>query len=115
MPTALAEVLAAAVSTAAVLTAAVLTGAVSSTRVFSAGMGASIRATMDTGLPRTVIIRSTVRPPATDQIWLAILNRAALARDQSPAPPDVVLEEYAIRLVSAEAVHLREMELMLTK
>jgi hypothetical protein len=87
MPTALAEVLAVAVSTAAGLAAAGLTGAVSSTRVFSAGMGASIRATMDTGLPRTVIMRSTVRPPATDQIWLAILNRAALARDQCPALP----------------------------
>ena len=32
----------------------------------------------------------------------------ALVKDKS-----VVLEEYAMRLVSAEAVHLREMELML--
>ena len=31
----------------------------------------------------------------------------ALVKDKS-----VVLEEYAMRLVSAEAVHLREMELM---
>ncbi len=34
----------------------------------------------------------------------------ALVKDKS-----VVLEEYATRLVSAEAVHLREMELMLMK
>ena len=33
-----------------------------------------------------------------------------LVKDKS-----VVLEEYATRLVSAEAVHLREMELMLMK
>jgi len=34
----------------------------------------------------------------------------ALVKDKS-----VVLEEYATRLVAAEAVHLREMELMLMK
>ena len=34
----------------------------------------------------------------------------ALVKDKS-----VVLEEYATRLVSAEAIHLREMELMLMK
>ena len=34
----------------------------------------------------------------------------ALVKDKS-----VVLEEYATRLVSAEAVHIREMELMLMK
>jgi hypothetical protein len=73
-----------AVSTAAGLAAAGLTGAVSSTRVFSAGMGASIRATMDTGLTRTVIIGSTVRPPANDQIWLAILNRQLWHETKTP-------------------------------
>jgi hypothetical protein len=77
-PTALAEVLVVAVSTAAglaatvsmaeVLTAAVLPGAIFSTGVFSAGMVAFIQATVDTGMPRTVTIRSTARPPATDRV-----------------------------------------------
>jgi hypothetical protein len=53
-----------------VLVAAVLTDAVFSIEVFSAGTVVSIRTTMDTAMSRTVIIRSTVRPPATDRVWL---------------------------------------------
>jgi bacterioferritin len=44
------------------------------------------------------------------EMIMRLHRRLALVKDKS-----VVLEEYATRLVSAEAVHLREMELMLMK
>ena len=54
-----------------------------------------------------ILTESIQREEAGVELYRALL---ALVKDKS-----VVLEEYATRLVSAEAVHLREMELMLMK
>jgi bacterioferritin len=54
-----------------------------------------------------ILIESIQREEAGVELYRELL---ALVKDKS-----VVLEEYATRLVSAEAVHLREMELMLMK
>jgi bacterioferritin len=51
-----------------------------------------------------ILTESIQREEAGVQLYGELL---ALVKDKS-----VVLEEYATRLVSAEAVHLREMELM---
>jgi bacterioferritin len=47
------------------------------------------------------------REEAGEELYRELL---ALVKDKS-----VVLEEYATRMVAAEAVHIREMELMLMK
>jgi bacterioferritin len=52
-----------------------------------------------------ILTESIEREEAGVELYRELL---ALVKDKS-----VVLEEYAMRLVSAEAVHLREMELML--
>ena len=52
-----------------------------------------------------ILTESIAREEAGVELYRELL---ALVKDKS-----VVLEEYAMRLVSAEAVHLREMELML--
>ena len=54
-----------------------------------------------------ILTESIQREEAGVELYRELL---ALVKDKS-----VVLEEYATRLVSAEAVHLREMELMLMK
>ena len=51
-----------------------------------------------------ILTESIQREDAGVELYRELL---ALVKDKS-----VVLEEYATRLVSAEAVHLREMELM---
>jgi bacterioferritin len=54
-----------------------------------------------------ILTESIKREEAGVELYRELL---ALVKDKS-----VVLEEYAMRLVSREAVHLREMELMLMK
>src|SRR5712671_7550427 len=54
-----------------------------------------------------ILTESIQREEAGVELYRELLD---LVKDKS-----VVLEEYATRLVSAEAVHLREMELMLMK
>jgi len=54
-----------------------------------------------------ILTESIEREEAGVELYRELL---ALVKDKS-----VVLEEYATRLVSQEAVHLREMELMLMK
>ena len=54
-----------------------------------------------------ILTESIQREEAGVELYRELLS---LVKDKS-----VVLEEYATRLVSAEAVHLREMELMLMK
>ena len=54
-----------------------------------------------------ILGKSIQREEAGVELYRELL---ALVKDKS-----VVLEEYATRLISAEAVHLREMELMLMK
>ena len=54
-----------------------------------------------------ILAESVQREEATVELYRELL---AVVKDKS-----VVLEEYATRLVSAEAVHLREMELMAMK
>ena len=54
-----------------------------------------------------ILSESIEREEAGVELYRELL---ALVKDKS-----VVLEEYAMRLVSKEAVHLREMELMLMK
>jgi bacterioferritin len=54
-----------------------------------------------------ILTESIEREEAGVELYRELLS---LVKDKS-----VVLEEYATRLVSAEAVHIREMELMLMK
>jgi bacterioferritin len=54
-----------------------------------------------------ILTESIEREEAGVELYRELLS---LVKDKS-----VVLEEYATRLVSAEAVHVREMELMLMK
>jgi bacterioferritin len=54
-----------------------------------------------------IITEAVQREEAGVELYRELL---ALVKDKS-----VVLEEYAIRMVSAEAVHIREMELMLMR
>ena len=54
-----------------------------------------------------ILTESIQREDAGVELYRELL---ALVKDKS-----VVLEEYATRLVSAEAIHLREMELMAMK
>jgi bacterioferritin len=54
-----------------------------------------------------ILTESIQREEATVELYRELLS---FVKDKS-----VVLEEYAMRLVSKEAVHLREMELMLMK
>ena len=71
-----AEVFTAAVFMAAGLAAAAFTAGTAA--VFTVGMVASIRATMDMAIPHTVTT-------ATDRVQLAAWNGAGLERSQSPA------------------------------
>src|ERR1700739_4596228 len=54
-----------------------------------------------------IVTEAVQREEAGEELYRELL---ALVKDKS-----VVLEEYATRMVAAEAVHLREMELMLMK
>jgi bacterioferritin len=53
------------------------------------------------------VTEAVQREEAGEELYRELL---ALVKDKS-----VVLEEYATRMVAAEAVHIREMELMLMK